>query len=456
MPDEAIDLTSPKHVHIVGVGGAGMSGLARLLSGLGHHVTGSDLVDSKVAASLGAEGIFVAVGHDAANVGDADLVTSSPAVRPDNVELVAARTRGITVISRAEALAATCALRETLAVAGTHGKTTTSSMLARILAAAGREPSWLIGADVAGLGANAHLGGGPELVVEADESYGTFTAMSPTMCALTNVEADHLDHYGTLDALTDAFAALLGRAGSSVVNADDPIASSLARAAGSLRVGAATSCEFVVGDVVLERAASSFTLRDGGDLIEVRIGAPGRHNVANASVAAAVALARGVEPGAVSAGLGGFAGVPRRFEFRGEVLGATMVDDYAHLPGEVAAIVATAIAGGWRRVVAVFQPHRYTRTAALATAFGTVFDGVDEVVVTDVYAAGESPIPGVSGRLVADAIAASRGAPPVTYVKERAALVEVVISLLEPGDLLVTMGAGDLTTLPDELRAAAT
>jgi UDP-N-acetylmuramate--alanine ligase len=456
VPGEPVDLSVPTRVHIVGVGGAGMSGLARLLAGLGHRVTGSDLVASEVAASLLAEGIVVTVGHAAGNVADAELVTASPAVRADNVELVEAHARGIRVVLRAEALAAMCRLRETLAVAGTHGKTTTSSMLVRILAAAGREPSWLIGADVAGLGANAHLGAGPELVVESDESYGAFAAMLPALCALTNVEADHLDHYGTFDELASAFGALLGRAGTTVVNADDAIASSLGAAAGSLRVGSDPSCDVVVADVVLERAASSFTLHADGAHFDVRVGAPGRHNVANAAVAAAAALARGVEPGAIAAGLGGFAGVPRRFEFRGEVLGATMVDDYAHLPGEVAAVVAAARAGGWGRIVAVFQPHRYTRTAALADAFAAAFDGVDAVVVTDVYAAGEPPIPGVSGRLVADAVAAHRGGPPVTYVKERSELVAVVTSLLEDGDLVLTMGAGDLTTLPDELRAAAT
>jgi UDP-N-acetylmuramate--alanine ligase len=456
VPGKPIDLSVPTHVHIVGIGGAGMSGLARLLAGLGHHVTGSDLVESQVATSLVAEGIAVTVGHDAANVGSADLVTSSPAVAADNVELVEAESRGIVVLSRAEALAAVCALRETLAVAGTHGKTTTSSMLVRILAAARREPSWLIGADVAGLGANARLGTGPELVVEADESYGSFAALSPALCALSYVEADHLDHYGTLEALTRAFGALLGRSESTVVNADDPIAASLGTAVGAVRVGSDPTCDVVVADVVLERGASSFTLRTADELLEVRVGAQGRHNVANAALAAAAALARGVDGEAVRLGLGGFAGVPRRFEFRGEVLGATMVDDYAHLPGEVAAIVAAASAGGWRRIVAVFQPHRYTRTAALADAFGEVFDGVDAVVVTDIYPAGEPPIPGVTGRLVADAVARRHGSPPVTYVKERAKLVEVVTSLLGPGDLLLTMGAGDLTTLPDELRAAVT
>ena len=455
MPAEPVRLDGRLHVHVVGVGGAGMSGLARLLRGLGHDVTGSDLVDSPTAAALRAAGIVVHVGHGAENLGAADLVTCSPAVAPDNVEVLEAATRGIRVATRAEVLGALCALREVLAIAGTHGKTTTSSMLTLILATAGRSPSWLIGADVAGLGANARLTDGAELVVEADESYGTFARLAPALCAVTNVEADHLDHYGTVGALHDAFAALLGRSATTVVNADDPVANELGGRVGAYRVGSDSACELVVGDVRLDRAASRFVLHDDLGALEVRVGAPGPHNVQNAAIAAGVALVRGVARDAVVEALARFAGVPRRFEFRGEFHGATLVDDYAHLPGEVAAVVATARAGGWRRVVAVFQPHRYTRTAALASSFAGAFDGVDVVVVTDVYAAGEPPLPGVTGRLVADAIAAAPAAPEVRYVKDRAELAAVVAPLLGEGDLLVTMGAGDLTTLPDELKERA-
>ena len=452
---EPVLLDGRRRIHVVGVGGAGMSGLARLLQGLGHDVTGSDLVDSPTVAALRAAGITVHVGHRAENVGAADLVTCSPAVAPDNVELLAAAAGGIPVATRAEVLGALCELREVLAIAGTHGKTTTSSMLTLILATAGRSPSWLVGADVAGLGANARLAEGAELVVEADESYGTFARLEPALCAVTNVEADHLDHYGTLAALHDAFAALMARSARNVVNADDPVARELGGRVGAYRVGGDAACELVVSDVRLDRAASRFTLRDDAGALEVRVGAPGHHNVQNAALAAGVALVQGVARDDVVEALARFAGVPRRFEFRGELHGATLVDDYAHLPGEVAAAVATARAGGWHRVVAVFQPHRYTRTSALAAAFAGAFDGVDVVVVTDVYAAGEPPLPGVTGRLVADAIAAAPAAPEVHYVKDRADLAAAVAPLLGEGDLLLTMGAGDLTTLPDELRARA-
>jgi UDP-N-acetylmuramate--alanine ligase len=431
-----------------------MSGLARVLVALGHTVTGSDLASSAVASSLGSVGVTVAVGHDASHVDGADLVTASPAVPPDNVECQAAVARGITLASRADMLAAVTSLRSTLAVTGTHGKTTTSSMLALVLAVADRSPSWLLGADVAGLGANAHLGEGDELVLEADESYGAFAQLAPTLVAVTNVEADHLDHYGSLEALRDAFGALMARSTTRIVNADDPGAASLGDEFGALRVGRDSTDDFSISGVVLERSTSRFTLTHAGGALELRVGAPGHHNVSNAALAAAVALTRGVAPDHVVDALGRFAGVPRRFEFRGDVLGATVVDDYAHLPAEVAATVSAARAGGWPRIVAVFQPHRYTRTAAVAGGFAGAFDGVDVLVVTDVYAAGEPPIPGVTGRLVADAVAAAPDAPQVRYVKDRSDVAGEVAALLAPGDLLLTMGAGDLTTLADELREA--
>ena len=451
MPAEPLDLATPLRIHIIGAGGAGMSGLARLLSGLGHTVSGSDLAHSPSAAALAGLGITVAIGHDAANVGDAQVVVASPAVPDGNAELVAAASRGIRVASRAEVLAAVGRLRATLAVAGTHGKTTTSSMLTLILATAGHDPSWLVGADVSGLGANARISTGPELVLEADESYGAFAQLAPALVAINNVEPDHLDFYGDVDGLRRAFAGLLERSDSQLVNADDPVAADLGAHFGAATVGATAGSDFLVTQIGLERSSSSFRLEHPGGRLLARVGAPGRHNVANASLAAAVALIRGVSDSDVVEALGRFAGVPRRFEFRGEALGATIVDDYAHLPTEVAVTVATARSGGWRRVVAVFQPHRYTRTQALAPQFAGAFDGADVVVVTDIYASGEAPIPGVSGRLVADAIAGAVGAPKVIYVKDRADLARAVAGIVEVGDLVLTMGAGDLTTLPDEL-----
>lgn len=455
MPADGLDLARFGRIHIVGIGGAGMSGLARVLVGLGHAVSGSDLRETYVTHELRASGISVAIGHDAANIDGAALVTASPAVAPSNPELVAARARGVRVAPRAELLAAIAAMRRTLAIAGTHGKTTTASMLARILTEAGHAPSWLIGAEVPGLGANAHVAAGEELVMEADESYGSFSLLAPHLVAVTSVEADHLDHYGTFDALCDAFGALMDRAEVTVVHADDPVAARIGAHRGAIRVGTSPLDDVCIGDVALSRASSTFVLSHPSGSVEITVGSPGRHNVANAAVAAASAIVEGVDDAAVAAALGRFAGVPRRFEFRGEALGATVVDDYAHLPGEVAAVVAAAVAGRWSRIVAVFQPHRFTRTEAVAPAFAGAFDGVDVVIVTGIYAAGEPPLPGVTGRLVADAIAAHPGAPEVHYVEARNDVAGAVEAVVRDGDLLVTMGAGDLTSLADELRERA-
>jgi UDP-N-acetylmuramate--alanine ligase len=446
-------LAGAAHVHVVGVGGAGMSAIATVLAGMGHRVTGSDLVASPVTERLCAHGIAVALGHRADQVNEADLVTASPAVGWENVELAEARRRGIPVLARADVMAAIARTKRCVAVAGTHGKTTTSSMLALALGAAGLQPSFLIGADVGDLDTNGLLDEGPWIVVEADESYGSFAALTPEMTVLTSVEADHLDHYGTLDALTDAFAELLAATtGTCLVAADDPGAATVGRAAGALSVGESDGADYRVSNLVLGRSRVRFDLvGPGGDLGRIAVPVPGRHNAANAALAAAAALEIGAEFVAVEAALARFAGVPRRFEFRGETGGVTFVDDYGHLPSEVRAILATARLGGFDRVVAVFQPHRYTRTAALAGDFAHAFDDADLVVVTDVYSAGERPIPGVSGVLVADAVRAARPERAVRYAPERGELRRLVASLLSPGDICVTLGAGDLTTLPDEL-----
>ncbi len=449
-----VDLSVPRRIHVVGVGGAGMSAIATVLAAMGHTVTGSDLRGSPVVDRLVAQGVAVSVGHRASHVGAADLVTSSPAVAPDNPELAEAARRGLPVVRRAEMLAAIAAARRCLAVAGTHGKTTTCSMLSLMLVEAGLRPSFLIGADVGEMGTNAVWDRGEWLVLEADESYGSFTALAPDMAVVTNVEADHLDHYGTFGALSEAFGAFLDAAtGDRLVGADDPVAAELGRRRGAVTVGQAEGATWRITGLTLSRSASAFDLSgpDGaGGRLEVAV--PGLHNARNAALAAVAATLAGAPFGAVAAALSRFAGVPRRFEFRGEGRGVTFVDDYAHLPSEVRAALATARSGEWRRVVAVFQPHRYTRTAAQAGAFGTAFGDADVVVVTDVYGAGEPPIPGVSGRLVAEAVAAADPSRPLVYAPDRAGLVATLSGLLEAGDLCLTLGAGDLTTLPDELR----
>jgi UDP-N-acetylmuramate--alanine ligase len=433
-----------------------MSAIAAVLRSMGHTVSGSDLKESPVAARLRSQGISVAVGHRADNVGPVDVVTYSPAVPEANPEIAAAQEHGARVVPRSTMLAGICATRRCLAVAGTKGKTTTASMLSLILIEAGLRPSFLIGADVNEVGTNAVWDSGEWLVVEADESFGTFHELRPDWALLTNVEPDHLDHYGTFAGLRAAFEAYVGQATEgSVVSADDVVAAAIGRANGSRSVGTAADATFTMTDVALSRSSASFTLRGPeGELGPLVLGVPGLHNARNAALAVATALEIGVPFASAAAALARFAGVTRRFEFRGEANGVMFVDDYAHLPFAVRAALATARTGGWSRVVAVFQPHRYTRTAELAEEFGSAFSGADALVVTDVYSAGEAPIPGVSGRLVADAVQAQDPGTPVVYAPSREELRRVVGAMLRPGDLCLTLGAGDLTTLPDELLEA--
>jgi UDP-N-acetylmuramate--alanine ligase len=458
MPADAapLDLRTPRRVHIVGIGGAGMSAIALVLRAMGHTVSGSDLKESPVAERLRAHGITVAVGHRPENIGPVDVVTYSPAVALTNPEIVAGRTAGARVAPRSEVLAAICATRRCLAVAGTKGKTTTASMLSLILVEAGMRPSFLIGADVNEIGTNAVWDTGEWLVVEADESYGTFQVLQPDVAVLTNVEADHLDYYGTFDELRAAFDAFVSLAHQGcVVSADDIHAAAIGRAHGAQSVGTDPDATFTMSDLVLNRSSVSFSLSGpAGAVGDLTIGVPGLHNARNAALAAVAGLHVGVGFPDVATALARFAGVSRRFEFRGERGGVTFVDDYAHLPFAVRAALATARSGGWSRIVAVFQPHRYTRTAELAEQFGTAFTQADVLVVTDVYSAGEPPIPGVSGRMVADAVRAQDPRLSVVYAPGWDELRQIVSDLLQPGDLCLTLGAGDLTNLPDELLQA--
>jgi UDP-N-acetylmuramate--alanine ligase len=441
-------------VHVVGIGGAGMSAIATVLHAMGHTVTGSDLKASAVTERLRLAGIPVAIGHAAANVGPVDVVTVSSAVPEHNPEIVEARARGLTVLARAEALASIASLKRCIAVAGTHGKTTTASMLALQLVEAGTRPSFLIGGDVNEIGTNAVWDVGEWLVVEADESDGSFLSLVPDVTVVTNVEADHLDHWGSFDAVKAAFEQFVaGARFRRVVGGDDPVAAGIGRSSGADVVGTGPECTYRIVDPQLARSSISFALVDpsGVELGRLDVPVPGLHNARNAAVATVAALAAGVPFDAAARALSRFAGVARRFEFRGDAAGVTFVDDYAHLPTEVRAVLGAARNGEWSRVVAVFQPHRYSRTVELAAEFGQAFGHADLVVITDVYAAGEAPIPGVSGQLVADAVHQARPGIPVVYVASRADLRRTVQDLLQPGDLCLTLGAGDLTTLPDEL-----
>jgi UDP-N-acetylmuramate--alanine ligase len=455
--DAPLDLAQPRRVHIVGVGGAGMSAIALLLARMGHRVSGSDIKASAVLERLSASQVDVRVGNRADHIEpDIDAVVYSTAVPRSNVELRAADALGIPVLHRATALAAIVATRRTIAVAGSHGKTTCASMVALILRAAGAAPSFVIGGEVNDVGANAAYGDGEWLVVEADESDGTFLQLAPEAGLVTNVEPDHLDYWGGFSRLVTAFEQFVdAMPGPVVCCADDPVGASIAATRRHVRTyGSEEHAHYRVVDERTGVHSSRFTLVvDGEPRGEVAV-PMGVKATTNAAAAAAIALELGVDFDAIARALAGFGGVARRFQHRGERDGVTFVDDYAHLPSEVAAAIDTARHGPWQRVIAVFQPHRYTRTATIGADFADAFNGADSIVLTDVYPAGETPIPGVSGRVVLYALLDRHPGAPVTYLPRRADLRDVPARLARPGDVVLTLGAGDLTTMPDEWLAA--
>jgi UDP-N-acetylmuramate--alanine ligase len=449
-----LDLTEPHRVHIVGVGGAGMSAIATVLASMGHTVTGSDLKDSPGLERLRALGIDVVVGHAAENVGLADLVAISTAIPERNAEVAWSRAHGVTVLRRAEILAAITRSRRTIAVSGTHGKTTTSSMLALVLIEAGLRPSFIIGGEVNEIGTGAVWDTADLLVVEADESDGTFTELERQAVVVTSVEPDHLEHYGDFDSLVAAFEQFVeGGGGPAVVCADDEGAATLAERTGATTYGTSETAAYRMVEVVNAGAGSAFdVVHDGDRLGQVRLPVPGLHNARNACAALVCGMAIGASFDDGARALARFAGVARRFEFRGESNGVTYIDDYAHLPTEVRAALQAARQHEWRRVVCVFQPHRYSRTASLWADFADGFDDSDLLVVTDVYPAGEVPRPGVSGKLIVDAVLGHRPWHQVAYLPRHPDLVRYLEQILRPGDLCLTLGAGDLTSLPDELQ----
>ncbi|MDE3087243.1 MAG: UDP-N-acetylmuramate--L-alanine ligase [Acidobacteriota bacterium] len=431
-----------------------MSAIATVLAAMGHQVTGSDLKWSPAMERLRAAGARLWVGHEAGQVGEAEVLAISSAVTESNPEVAEGRRRGLPVLSRAEMLAAVCELRRCIAVSGTHGKTTTTSMLSLVLVEAGMRPSFLIGGDVNEIGTNAVWDGGEWMVVEADESDGTFLQLRPEIAVVTNVEADHLDHYGSFEALVAAFDRFCTGPAAVVAGADDRWAAEVGARHGAVLVGAAAGAAYRLQDVVPAAPGVSFSLHhEGRDLGRLALPVSGGRIAQNAAVATVAAMAAGAPFEAAAGALARFAGVARRYEPRGEAAGVRFVDDYAHLPTEVRAVLESAVAEG-RRLVVVFQPHRYSRTAALGEQFADAFAGASVVVVTDVFAAGEAPMPGVTGRLVADAVGRAHPELDVRYVAGREELRREVAAILRPGDLCLTLGAGDLTTLPDELMAA--
>ncbi len=431
-----------------------MSAIATVLAAMGHEVTGSDLKASLPLERLLRSGLDVRVGHDPGNVGDADYVAISSAVPEQNEEVVEARRRGIPLLSRADLLSSITSLRRTIAVAGTHGKTTTASMLSLILVEAGLHPSFIIGGDVNDIGTNAVWDEGEWLVVEADESDGTFLRLGPEVAVVTSLEPDHLDFYGSFDDLRAAFGRFVAASTIALVCGDDESSAGLVKSApgGSALFGSSEGSRYRMSDVVTGRSQVSFAMRDDGrDLGRFALAVSGEYNALNATAAIAAGLVAGSGPEAARSALGRFGGVARRYEFRGVKNDVTFVDDYAHLPGEVRAALRAARQGGFARVVAVFQPHRYSRTQSLAASFADAFVDADIVVVTAVYAAGEAARPGVSGQLVVDGVLAAHPDADVRYIPDHSGLLAFLRQALRPGDLCITLEAGDLTGLPDEL-----
>ena len=461
-PVEPVPLGEFGRVHFAAIGGAGMSGIARIMLARGVPVSGCDSAASAQLDELAALGARVCVGHSAEHLVSADTLVVSSAIRPDNPELAGARTRGLRVLHRAAALASVMLGMRSVAVAGTHGKTTTSSMITTVLRRCGADPSYVIGGILAETGLGAAAGGGALFVAEADESDGSFLMLAPDIAVVTSIEADHLDNYGSLariEAAFEDFAARITPGGLLVTSADDHgarrlTAAVLARGRGAPRIvtyGKSAGADYAVGAVTPAGMATEFDLTPralGGNAgrggLRLRIEVPGRHNALNAAAAYAVGAELGFGSDDIAAGLAGYRGARRRMEPKGEADDVRVLDSYAHHPTELAADLSAArdIAGGGR-VIVVFQPHLFSRTRFFAGQFGAALGAADEIFVLDVYAAREDPEPGVTGALVADAVPGGRAA----FCPDQRGLPAAIADIAKPGDVVLTMGAGDVTRL---------
>jgi UDP-N-acetylmuramate--alanine ligase len=459
-----------KHVHFVGVGGAGMSGIAEILHNLGYTVSGSDASDSAVTRRLAGLGIRVALGHDAAHVAGAQAVVTSTAVRGDNPEVIAARARRVPVVPRAVMLAELMRLRQGIAIAGTHGKTTTTSLVASVLGEAGLDPTFVIGGKLLSAGANSRLGSGDYIVVEADESDASFLNLNPVLAVVTNIDADHMDTYGHDYArLKTAFVDFVHRMpfyGAAIVCSDDPgvraIVPMLSRPVVSYGLGEDAQVR-AVGVQALPGGRMRFTCqRRNGEVLpdlEITLALAGEHNVRNALAAIAVAAELELPDAPVQRALAAFAGVGRRFQRWGELPVAaahgggrfTLIDDYGHHPVEMAAVIAAARgAFPGRRLVLAFQPHRYTRTRDCFEDFVRVMGTADALLLAEVYAAGEAPIVAADGRALARALRVAGRVDPV-FVDDVAAMPQAIADFARDGDVVIAMGAGSIGTVPQKV-----
>ncbi len=463
-----VDLSAPTSIHLVGIGGAGISAIGIILATMGHTVTGSDITRTGAWPKLEAAGVVAEVVpatdlFAAAERHGAAVVAHSTAFPPSAHERADAEAAGRRLVDRAAILAAVCGARSTVAVSGTHGKTSTTALLATLLVGVGADPSFLVGSTPVGLGEAARWGGdGGRFVVEADESDGSFLELGAEVAVVTNVDEDHLDHWGSIDAIEAGFDRFLAEAATRVVCIDDPRGGTepderalrVATANDAVTVGEAPPARWRLHHVEVERLTTRFGLTvDGTEVGPVAIGTPGRHHARNAAVALATAVELGTDVGAGVTALAAYRGCARRFEVAGEAHGVTVVDDYAHNPGKVRALLASAQEAGWGRVVVIFQPHRYTRTRDQGVDFGEALALADVVAVTDVYGAGEAPLSGVSGRTLVDAVLDHRPWAEVAWVPTLDDAAAWAGHALRPGDLCLTVGAGDISGLGPRLVA---
>lgn len=447
-------------IHFIGIGGSGMCGIAEVLLTLGFRITGSDLKEGSVVSRLRSMGAVVHIGHDAANLGDADVVVKSTAVGDSNPEVRAALASGVPVIPRAEMLAELMRMKLGVAVAGTHGKTTTTSMLAKILAAAGLDPTIVIGGRLDAIGSNARLGQGEFLVAEADESDGSFMLLAPTFAVITNIDPEHLDHYGSFEALRETFIAFGNKVpfyGFTVACLDHPVVQDILPQLRKrlITYGLSRQAEYRGDDIRFSGLESTFQVQRRGVVLgEIQLSIPGEHNVRNALAAVATAMEMDIPFEQIQEGLRGFTGVQRRFTVVGEAGGVLVVDDYGHHPEEIRATLRGARDGfGERRIIAVFQPHRYTRARDLHNDFCRAFNLADHVVVCPIYAAGEAPIPGLSHASLGEGLRA-HGHRSVQVVDDLDGALEHLLATALPGDIVITLGAGHVNSLCATLLAA--
>jgi len=445
-----------KNIHFVGIGGIGMSGIAEVLLNLGYHISGSDLKETEVTRRLRSLGCEISYGHRRENLREADVVVISSAIRQKNPEVEAADERLIPVIPRAEMLAELMRMKVGIAIAGTHGKTTTTSLISTVLAAGGLDPTVVIGGRLNSIGSNARLGQGEFLVAEADESDGSFLKLMPTIAVVTNIDPEHLDFYKGIEEIKESFLSFLEKIpffGLAVLCLDHPnIQSLLPRLKKRFATyGLTTQADFQAKEIAFEGLSTSFDVvhhRQGIGRLSLRM--PGIHNVYNALATLATAFELDIPFRVVQETLREFSGIQRRFQIKGEKKGILIVDDYGHHPVEIMATLKAARTGWGKRIIAVFQPHRYTRTQALFKDFLTAFYDADVLILTDIYPAGEDRIEGVESKALFEGIR-EYGHKDVSYLADKGQIVEHLLRILSPGDLVITLGAGDIWQVSEEL-----